>query len=208
MLVPLFGLSLLVQSSLAQTRTPPSDCPDEFGRPPRYEKCLIDDLFANYTKEERPTDNHTETVVVKFKLDLQQIIDLDEKSQTLKTNMWLNFEWNDANLDWDPALYGGVVEFRARPELVWTPDVMLEQSASEPFDPTYKTNVIVSSDGTCVYIPPGIFQTTCKIDIVWFPFDEQECDFTFVSWTYTNNQLNLTNVTDRAITETFMESMV
>ena len=57
-------------------------------------------------------------------------------------------------------------------------------SASEAFDGTYKTNVVVSSDGSCSYIPPGIFKSTCKIDITWFPFDDQECDMKFGSWTY------------------------
>ena len=36
----------------------------------------------------------------------------------------------------------------------------------------------------CTYIPPGIFKSTCKIDITWFPFDDQSCDLKFGSWTY------------------------
>ena len=31
-------------------------------------------------------------------------------------------------------------------------------SASEAFDGTFPTNVVVTSDGTCTYIPPGIFK--------------------------------------------------
>lgn len=38
---------------------------------------------------------------LKFGLELQQIIDLDEKNQVLKTNMWLNLQWKDHNLVWD-----------------------------------------------------------------------------------------------------------
>jgi len=33
-------------------------------------------------------------------------------------------------------------------------------------------------------VPPGIFLSTCRIDITWFPFDEQQCDMKFGSWTY------------------------
>ena len=36
-----------------------------------------------------------------------------------------------------------------------------------------------------LYVPPGIFKSTCKIDITWFPFDDQKCDLKFGSWTYT-----------------------
>ena len=38
--------------------------------------------------------------------------------------------------------------------------------------------------GSCTYIPPGIFKSTCQIDITWFPFDDQNCDMKFGSWTY------------------------
>jgi len=57
-------------------------------------------------------------------------------------------------------------------------------SADEQFDGTFQTNVVVSSDGKCLYVPPGIFKSTCKIDITWFPFDDQLCDLKFGSWTY------------------------
>ena len=59
-----------------------------------------------------------------------------------------------------------------------------DPSASEAFDGTYPTNVVVTSEGKCTYIPPGIFMSTCKIDITWFPFDDQNCEMKFGSWTY------------------------
>jgi len=36
-------------------------------------------------------------------------------------------------------------------------------SAAQAFDTTYKTNIVVYSSGSCNYIPPGIFQSTCKV---------------------------------------------
>ena len=104
-------------------------------------------------------------------------------------------------------------------------------SADEKFDGTYQTNVVVGSDGHCLFIPPGIFKvkhlqiiltkkcdlkltlerhwliihlkcnfanyiltfclfkSTCKIDITWFPFDDQQCDLKFGSWTYSGWQV-------------------
>ncbi|KAG7154134.1 Neuronal acetylcholine receptor subunit alpha-7-like 3 [Homarus americanus] len=63
--------------------------------------------------------------------------------------------------------------------------------ADEGFDGTYQTKVVVSSNGNCLYIPPGIFKSTCKIDITWFPFDDQRCKMKFGSWTYSGWQLDL-----------------
>ena len=61
---------------------------------------------------------------------------------------------------------------------------LLISSADEKFDGTFPTNVVVTDSGSCTYIPPGIFKSTCQIDITWFPFDDQNCDMKFGSWTY------------------------
>lgn len=62
-------------------------------------------------------------------------------------------------------------------------------SADEGFDGTYPTNVVVRNNGSCMYVPPGIFKSTCKIDITWFPFDDQRCEMKFGSWTYDGFQV-------------------
>ena len=69
--------------------------------------------------------------------------------------------------------------------------IALYFSADEKFDGTYQTNVVVSNDGSCLYVPPGIFKSTCKIDITWFPFDDQLCDLKFGSWTYSGWKVSL-----------------
>ena len=70
-------------------------------------------------------------------------------------------------------------------------NIIIISSASEAFDGTYPTNVVVTHEGQCTYIPPGIFMSTCKIDITWFPFDDQECDMKFGSWTYDGFKVDL-----------------
>lgn len=66
----------------------------------------------------------------------------------------------------------------------------LIDSADEGFDGTYPTNVVVKNNGSCLYVPPGIFKSTCKIDITWFPFDDQHCTMKFGSWTYDGSQVS------------------
>jgi len=103
----------------------------------------------------------------------------------------LNLEWNDVNLAWNETEYGNVEDVRIPPSSLWKPDILMYNSASEAFDGTYPTNVVVTSTGSCTYIPPGIFMSTCKIDITWFPFDDQNCEMKFGSWTYNGFKLDL-----------------
>uniref|UniRef100_A0A1I7YTV7 Neur_chan_LBD domain-containing protein n=1 Tax=Steinernema glaseri TaxID=37863 RepID=A0A1I7YTV7_9BILA len=51
--------------------------------------------------------------------------------------------------------------------------------------------MVVYSTGEVNWIPPGIFRASCKIDITWFPFDEQSCYLKFGSWTYNGNAIDL-----------------
>ncbi|XP_050313459.1 neuronal acetylcholine receptor subunit alpha-7 isoform X4 [Anthonomus grandis grandis] len=157
----------------------------------QHEKKLLNKLLDNYNVLERPVANESEPLEVKFGLTLQQIIDVDEKNQILTTNAWLNLEWTDYNLRWNESEYGGVKDLRITPNKLWKPDVLMYNSADEGFDGTFQTNVVVKHNGSCLYIPPGIFKSTCKIDITWFPFDDQHCDMKFGSWTHDGNQLDL-----------------
>ncbi|XP_042887403.1 neuronal acetylcholine receptor subunit alpha-7-like isoform X6 [Penaeus japonicus] len=159
--------------------------------PGHYERQLLNDLLKNYNTLERPIANESSAIVVKLGLTLQQIIDVDEKNQILTTNVWLNFEWTDHNLIWNESEYGGVADLRIPPKYLWTPDVLMYNSADEAFSSTYPTNVVVTSSGVCTHIPPGIFMSTCRIDITWYPFDDQKCEMKFGSWTYDLAKIDL-----------------
>lgn len=36
-----------------------------------------------------------------------------------------------------------------------------------------------------------LLKSTCKIDVTWFPFDEQKCVLTFGSWSFSSKELRL-----------------
>ncbi|XP_034241389.1 neuronal acetylcholine receptor subunit alpha-7-like isoform X1 [Thrips palmi] len=156
-----------------------------------HEKRLLHSLLDHYNVLERPVANESDPLQLSFGLTLMQIIDVDEKNQLLITNIWLKLEWNDVNLRWNTSEFGGVKDLRIPPHRIWKPDVLMYNSADEGFDGTYPTNVVVRNNGSCLYVPPGIFKSTCKIDITWFPFDDQKCEMKFGSWTYDGFQLDL-----------------
>ena len=141
-------------------------------------------------------------------------------------------------MTWNSSEFGGVESVVIHPKYLWTPDILLYnrsitymklkyikyRSADERFDGTYQTNIVVSNDGSMLYVPPGIFKSTCKvvdqlmiimifarnakmfifkkkkdklhfqIDITWFPFDDQNCEMKFGSWTYTGFKVSENNM--------------
>ncbi|XP_075868565.1 neuronal acetylcholine receptor subunit alpha-7-like isoform X2 [Nelusetta ayraudi] len=133
---------------------------------------------------ERPVANDSQALTVQFSFTLMQVMDVDEKNQIITTNAWLQMHWYDYYLQWNQSEYPGVKNLRFTPDQVWTPDILLYNSAHDKFDATFKTNVLVNSSGFCEYLPPGIFISTCSVDVRWFPFDIQRCELKFGSWTF------------------------
>ncbi|UXI16395.1 hypothetical protein NH340_JMT02338 [Sarcoptes scabiei] len=148
------------------------------------ERHLINHLLADYNPLERPVENENDTLNVILGISLQQIIEVDEKNQILISNLWLKLQWTDVNLRWNPEDYGGIETLRISTDRIWIPDVLMYNSADERFDSTFRTNVVVNYTGGCLYVPPGIFKSTCQIDITWFPFDDQRCELKFGSWSH------------------------
>ncbi|XP_043083277.1 neuronal acetylcholine receptor subunit alpha-7 isoform X2 [Puntigrus tetrazona] len=147
--------------------------------------------MRNYNPLERPVYNDSHSLTVHFSFSLMQIMDVDEKNQVLTTNIWLQLYWRDHYLRWNTSDYPGVNTVRFPDSLIWRPDILLYNSADERFDATFHTNVLINSSGYCQYLPPGIFKSTCYIDVRWFPFDVQRCDLKFGSWTYGGWSLDL-----------------
>ncbi|KHJ41165.1 Cation transporter family protein [Trichuris suis] len=159
-----------------------------------HERQLCDDLLRGYNVLERPVDNCSKAVDVTLELILFQIINVDEKSQTMQTNVWLKFSWKDYNLKWSPEEYGGLTDIRIPPEKIWKPDGLFRTgSVDANFQSYFPSNMIVYHNSQVSWIPPAILQSSCKLDITWFPFDDQQCCLKFGSWTYNGNKLNLVN---------------
>ncbi|KAG7473332.1 hypothetical protein MATL_G00094620 [Megalops atlanticus] len=156
-----------------------------------HQRRLYKDLMTNYNPLERPVFNDSHSLTVHFSFSLMQIMDVDEKNQVLTTNIWLQLYWSDYYLQWNVSDYPGVTNVRFPDSQIWKPDILLYNSADERFDATFHTNVLVNSSGYCQYLPPGIFKSTCYIDVRWFPFDVQRCDLKFGSWTYGGWSLDL-----------------
>ncbi|XP_029633439.1 neuronal acetylcholine receptor subunit alpha-10 isoform X2 [Octopus sinensis] len=157
------------------------------------EQRLLSRLLANYDTASRPVYNASHAVVVKFGFTLTQIADMDEVNQVLTTNVWIEQEWNDERLRWKPEDYNGLEKVRIPCEKIWLPDIVLYNSADDFTTGYMQSKAMVSSDGTVFWPPPAKLRSSCKIDITYFPFDDQMCKMKFGSWIYDGFQVDVTN---------------
>ncbi|KAK3588798.1 hypothetical protein CHS0354_012011 [Potamilus streckersoni] len=60
-----------------------------------------------------------------------------------------------------------------------------------------QSKAMVDYTGIVFWPPPAKFRSSCKIDITYFPFDDQSCKMKFGSWIYDGFQVDVTNRSDK-----------
>ncbi|XP_069113456.1 acetylcholine receptor subunit alpha-L1-like isoform X1 [Argopecten irradians] len=151
---------------------------------------LHDDLFRDYRKSVRPVRNQDDAVILNISFFIIMIHDLDLKNQVLTTNAWLRITWHDEFLHWNKTKYGGLTEILVSRNEVWTPDLLVENTAFG-YHPLGIDQMLISLDsaGTLIWEPGIVMQTICEVNIAKYPFDSQNCAIRVMSWMHTNKSM-------------------
>ncbi|KAL5110258.1 Acetylcholine receptor subunit alpha-like 2 [Taenia crassiceps] len=159
----------------------------------RTERKLYDQLLApqRYNKLIRPGTLSKAPTIVHLGLRLSQFINVDEQKEVIQTQVWLEQEWQDVHLQWNPACFGGVESIHVPAEELWRPDIVLYNNADGKYEITTLTRAEVFFNGTVRWMPPALYLSACRIDMEYFPYDEQICSMRFGSWTYDGSKVDL-----------------
>ena len=69
-----------------------------------------------------------------------------------------------------------------------------------------QSKAMVKPSGEIFWSPPAKLRSSCKIDVTFFPFDDQVCHIKFGSWTYSGLQVDLEKRADSADITNYVES--
>ncbi|XP_059147521.1 neuronal acetylcholine receptor subunit alpha-10-like [Physella acuta] len=173
------------------------------------EKTLIRDLLHRYQQEGtsgRPVVHPRDTIMVNFSLSLIQILDVDEKNQVLKTNIWYHYRWRDILLQWNPKLHDNITSIRVPSEQIWLPDIVLYNFADNRLSEQREALVVADHTGHLLWMPQAILNSSCDFDTLFFPFDEQTCHLKFGSWSYNGDMLNIDFIVRQMDLSDYMKS--
>ena len=133
-------------------------------------------------------------VVVNSSLHLQQVVRLNEKEQILTSKVFVQLEWIDPRLQWDPSEHQGVEYIRLPSHMLWRPDIIMENSASETMflsDLDSHSLIRVSYRGEVQWVPYLFLDTFCQVDATFFPFDQQTCPYKLSSYFYPHTLIRI-----------------
>ncbi|KAI5280821.1 acetylcholine receptor subunit epsilon [Manis pentadactyla] len=166
------------------------------GKGKNEELRLYHHLFDNYDPERRPVREPEDTVTITLKVTLTNLISLNEKEETLTTSVWIGIDWQDYRLNYSKDDFGGIETLRVPSELVWLPEIVLENNIDGQFGVAYDANVLVYEGGSVSWLPPAIYRSTCSIEVTYFPFDWQNCSLVFRSQTYNAKEVEFVFAVD------------
>ncbi|GAB5580408.1 acetylcholine receptor subunit epsilon isoform X3 [Prionailurus iriomotensis] len=184
---------------------------------------LYHHLFDNYDPERRPVKEPEDTVTITLKVTLTNLISLvryfrlkpqivcvtlgphpdhpdpppaerergDPHHQRLDWNHWQDYRLNFSKDD-----FGGIETLRVPSELVWLPEIVLENNIDGQFGVAYDANVLVYEGGYLSWLPPAIYRSSCAVEVTYFPFDWQNCSLVFRSQTYNAREVEFVFAVD------------
>lgn len=163
-----------------------------------FEKKLHKRLFneSYYSVDLLPVENLSSTINVSFGFDLTKIVQVNAKEQSLTVYGSVRQIWNNPSLSWNESEFGGIKRIYVEPKRVWVPDILLYNNKDDQDHvgggrASYRTGVTLYSNGTNTWFNPMMFTTLCRINVAFFPFDNQTCQLKFGSWMYDAHTLNI-----------------
>ncbi|XP_028264724.1 neuronal acetylcholine receptor subunit alpha-9-I [Parambassis ranga] len=172
-----------------------------------YARKLLNDLMEGYSNALRPVEDTDKALNVSLQITLSQIKDMDERNQVLTTYLWIRQVWHDAYLKWDKEDYDDLEMINIPSDLVWKPDIVLYNKADDESSEPSSTNVKLRYNGEIIWDSPAITKSTCVVDVAYFPFDWQQCNLTFGSWTYNGNQVDISLGMDSGDLSDFVDNV-
>uniref|UniRef100_A0A915Q741 Neurotransmitter-gated ion-channel ligand-binding domain-containing protein n=1 Tax=Setaria digitata TaxID=48799 RepID=A0A915Q741_9BILA len=143
------------------------------------EQRLFKHIIKNYDVSVRPVWNASTVVNVYMGLTLTHIFNIDERNQVLTLNVWVEQSWRDERIRWDPIEFGNISK------------LTLGTNARDFSRGFVDTNLHVLNNGDTQWAPPAKVYSICKLDVRYFPFDDQFCILEFGSWIYDQSQLDV-----------------
>ncbi|XP_052090793.1 acetylcholine receptor subunit beta-type acr-3-like [Mytilus californianus] len=155
-------------------------------------KNLFNDIFdvRQYDKRIRPVMNHSRPIHLEVSFFILGINSVDDKNGLLSTTLDTGIQWTDEFLMWNPCLFGNITRINVPQNDIWKPDFVLRNGVSKSNEAKLLFSYVsVEYTGRITWWPYQFHETSCEINIVYFPFDEQTCNLTFIIWSHSVNEI-------------------
>ncbi|XP_037546866.1 5-hydroxytryptamine receptor 3A-like [Nematolebias whitei] len=160
--------------------------------------CSYQDVlnYLNMTRDNelysmtRPVRNYKQPTQVSLEVLLYAILDVVEKDQKFIPYVWTVTRWNNDYISWDPDQFCGIDNVSLPIEILWKPDLTIEEMTEKDKAPP-SPFLTINNRGEVEVQNDQVLVSTCRMHIYNFPFDIQSCNLTFKSVIHTARDIRL-----------------
>ncbi|XP_058627073.1 5-hydroxytryptamine receptor 3A-like isoform X1 [Onychostoma macrolepis] len=160
-----------------------------------YDKLFVHLGLDKNGDQKRPFYDEDGTHVY-MELYVSSIIDVNEKAQSLMTQVRLITAWMNRNMGWNSNEFCEMRTFSGRKDKVWTPDIVIVESIKTEFGTKESPYLQFYDYGYTVLSDILALTSACKMDLHKFPFDIHSCNMTLQSSAYSIEELKVLTFTD------------
>uniref|UniRef100_A0A672J4C5 5-hydroxytryptamine (serotonin) receptor 3A n=1 Tax=Salarias fasciatus TaxID=181472 RepID=A0A672J4C5_SALFA len=129
----------------------------------------------------RPAVNLSNPTIANISFTLYAVLGVNEKTQILSTFLWLRLYWHNEFLIWDPEECDGATRISLPVKHLWSPDIIVYEFVDDDVSQACPY-VYVNHTGHIRWDRMLRLVSACNLEIFSFPFDVQNCTFTFGSY--------------------------
>uniref|UniRef100_A0A671XEI2 Uncharacterized protein n=1 Tax=Sparus aurata TaxID=8175 RepID=A0A671XEI2_SPAAU len=138
----------------------------------------------------RPVKNYKKPTIVTLDVLLFAILDVREKDQQLIPYVWIDMWWKNEFLTWDPNDFCNITRISLPNELLWKPDITIEEMTEKDRAPP-NPFLVIRNDGEIEITDDQVLVSACRMRVYKFPFDIQTCNLSFKSVVHTDKEIQL-----------------
>ncbi|WAR20907.1 ACHA6-like protein [Mya arenaria] len=147
---------------------------------------------TSYTPRVRPIKDTGQILNVTIDMYLVAINTVDEVEQMVTSTSYMTIAWSDTFMTWTPADYGGLTTFEVPQDAIWKPDLALANAFDTISGLGDKFMYLsITHEGVITWRPYQVFDSSCSMDMTYFPFDSQTCDIQLVTWSSTSDMISI-----------------
>ncbi|XP_019960776.1 5-hydroxytryptamine receptor 3A-like [Paralichthys olivaceus] len=138
----------------------------------------------------RPVKNYRHATQVYLEVLLYAILDVVEKEQKFIPYVWTVMRWHNEYISWDPKQFCGIDNVSLPTELLWKPDITIEEMTEKDRAPP-SPYLTINDKGDVEVHNDQVLVSSCRMHIYKFPFDIQSCSLSFKSVIHTAKDIRL-----------------
>ncbi|XP_073345270.1 5-hydroxytryptamine receptor 3A-like [Pagrus major] len=142
----------------------------------------------------RPVKDHKQATKVSLELLLYAILDVREIDQTFIPYVWIVASWQNEHIRWEPDDFCGIKTVSLPVEVLWKPDITIEEMTEKDKAPPSPL-LTIHSNGLVSVQNDQVLVSTCRMHVYKFPFDIQSCNLSFKSVVHSVNEIQLVHDT-------------